>query len=45
MAGQPEPEELDVRPAADGTLNDLASGAPTPDVTLDPYGVRVLELK
>lgn len=38
------PEELTVRPAADGTLRDLASGAPVTDVTLDPYGVRVLEL-
>ncbi|WNF00150.1 cellulase family glycosylhydrolase [Streptomyces luomodiensis] len=39
------PEELTVRPDADGTLHDLASGAPAPEVTLDPYGVRVVELR
>ncbi|MGW7689164.1 cellulase family glycosylhydrolase [Streptomyces asiaticus] len=38
------PEEVTVRPAAEGTLHDLASGAATADVTLGPYGVRVLEL-
>ncbi|MGY1433867.1 cellulase family glycosylhydrolase [Streptomyces reniochalinae] len=38
-------EERTVRPAADGTLHDLRSGAPEPAVTLAPWGVRVLELR
>ncbi|MBA6436201.1 cellulase family glycosylhydrolase [Streptomyces sp. GMR22] len=38
------PEEVTVRPATGGTLHDLVSGAATADVTLGPYGVRVLEL-
>ncbi|MFJ2197861.1 cellulase family glycosylhydrolase [Streptomyces violaceusniger] len=39
------PDELTVRPVADGTLRDLASGAPVAEVSLGPYGVRVLELR
>ncbi|MCM3805440.1 cellulase family glycosylhydrolase [Streptomyces sp. DR7-3] len=39
------PDELRVRPAADGTLHDLATGTPVTDVSLDPYGVCVLELR
>ncbi|WP_413805958.1 cellulase family glycosylhydrolase [Streptomyces sp. OE57] len=38
------PDEVTVRPVAEGTPRDLASGAATADVTLGPYGVRVLEL-
>ncbi|AZS89429.1 beta-mannosidase [Streptomyces griseoviridis] len=39
------PEPLTVRPVADGHLHGLDDGTPTPDVTLDPYGVAVLELR
>ncbi|WP_413802554.1 cellulase family glycosylhydrolase [Streptomyces iranensis] len=38
------PDEVTVRPVAEGKLRDLESGAATADVTLGPYGVRVLEL-
>jgi endo-1,4-beta-mannosidase len=37
--------ELTVKPAVHGRLADLASGAATSEVTLDPYGVRVLALE
>jgi hypothetical protein len=35
--------ELTVRPSADGRLCDLDTGEPLDEVTLPPYGVRVLE--
>ncbi|WP_255953955.1 glycoside hydrolase 5 family protein [Streptomyces odontomachi] len=38
-------EEITVRPAADGTLHDLTSGTAADEVTLAPYGVRVMELR
>ncbi|MCT2585469.1 cellulase family glycosylhydrolase [Actinophytocola sp. S1-96] len=38
------PDELTVRPAVRGKLTDLAGGAPVDEVTLQPYGVRVLHL-
>lgn len=40
-------EELEVKPAVTGggRLTDLASGEPVSEVTLHPYGVRVLALK
>jgi hypothetical protein len=37
-------EELEVKPVG-GTLADLTSGEPTSEVTLRPYGVRVLVLE
>lgn len=37
-------EEVTVRPVADGVLRELTTGAETADVTLAPWGVRVLEL-
>jgi hypothetical protein len=39
-------EELEVKPVAPGgRLADLATGEPVGEVTLRPYGVRVLALK
>ncbi|GHJ41369.1 cellulase family glycosylhydrolase [Streptomyces sp. TS71-3] len=38
-------EELTLRPATGGTLHDLATGERAEDVTLAPFGVRVLELR
>ncbi|MEW2043508.1 beta-mannosidase, partial [Streptomyces sp. NPDC005534] len=39
------PEPLTVSPVSDGTLHDLRSGAAVTDVTIDGYGVAVLELR
>ncbi|HYQ65150.1 cellulase family glycosylhydrolase [Actinophytocola sp.] len=38
-------EELTVKPVTGGRLHDLAAGEPADEVTLRPYGVRVLALK
>lgn len=38
------PEELTVRPTVSGKLTELAEGGPADQVTLPPYGVRVLQL-
>jgi hypothetical protein len=38
-------EELTVKPVSGGLLTDLASGEPVSEVTLRPYGVRVLALE
>lgn len=38
-------EELKVKPVSGGRLTDLASGEPVSEVTLHPYGVRVLALE
>ncbi|MFF0227241.1 cellulase family glycosylhydrolase [Streptomyces sp. NPDC004629] len=39
------PTTLRVTPVSDGTLHVPASGAPVTEVTLEPYGVAVLELR
>jgi endo-1,4-beta-mannosidase len=38
------PSQLDVRPVVEGKLTELAGDEPVDEVTLAPYGVRVLQL-